>query len=329
MQFLFKQCSQVIDSTDKKDYDFFYDQVVSFGERFSSYIISEFLKQEGLDVALVDAGTVLRSDDNWRAGNIDMEASSNMISNVVERYSNRIIITQGFIAKEATGAYVTLGREGSDYSAGLIAAFTNADELIFWKDVDGIYNADPKMFDNVVKIDKISYEEMVELSFFGAKVLHEKTLYALKERNVILSVKSFLHPEREGTYICCDLQCTYPPIRIVLPNQILITAEPIDKKLIDLSHIKQIYGIAEECNVNVNLIQTAATKLSFCATYDEYNCHKLLSGLGGNFKVRYNENVFLETIRHYTRFDLSGFAGNEKVLLSQVTRACAQYVMSY
>ncbi|MDR2084684.1 MAG: hypothetical protein LBP67_06790 [Bacteroidales bacterium] len=359
---LFVECLNVIVTTSKDYYSFFYDQVVSFGERFSSFILESYLKHCGFDVKLLDAEKLFTSDDNWRAGNVDTVLSKRSIEDAISLNNNKFLITQGFIAGAYSGESVTLGREGSDYSAGLIAAYSNASEIIFWKDVDGIYSADPKMqlyattrgngekvimsnfsselekseaviqnlkpiFGPAVKINKMSYSEMIELSFFGAKVLHEKTLFALQDKNIKMQVRSFINVDRQGTYLFNTSEEKYPPIKILSENQILYTCEPRSRALINSNHIKLIYDCADDCNVNIGLIQMSALKISFCAAYDEFACSKMYSRLKDNFKVKYNSNVLLVTLRHYSDENLAEFADAENVLLSQISRVTAQFVL--
>lgn len=324
---LFAKCKDKIHTTAKEDYNFFYDQIVSCGELFSSLIVSQYLKNLSFDIQLIDAADIFISDDNWRAGNIDKAATKQNITNICNNNDNKILITQGFIAGDNNGNYVTLGREGSDYSAGILAALSNADELTFWKDVEGIYNADPKNFPNAIKIDKISYDEMIELSYFGAKVLHEKTLHSLRGKSTTLQIRSFLKPETQGTFLYNYTNCIYPPIIIVLKNQILFTVEPKTKSLIDIEHINRIYDSTKHCNININLIQISAIKISFCATYDEFACKGLISLLEDFFEVKYNTNVSLETIRHYKKEELKTFIKEKDILLTQISRRVAQFVI--
>ncbi|MBR5720312.1 MAG: aspartate kinase, partial [Bacteroidales bacterium] len=187
---LFSEFDKKISVTSKADYDYFYDQTVSFGEMFSTLIVAKYLTLTGMDVYLAKANDIFLADKNWRSGNVDIVTSEKRMQQLVQNVRSRIIIIQGFISGTSSNDIVTLGREGSDYSAALVAVFCNATELTFWKDVDGIYSTDPKIYPDAQKLEQIGYDEMVELSYFGAKILHKKTLSVLKTKNIVARVRS-------------------------------------------------------------------------------------------------------------------------------------------
>ncbi|MGI6718035.1 MAG: aspartate kinase [Bacteroidales bacterium] len=326
---LFEECKIKVFETPKQNYSYFYDQIICYGERASSFIVYEYLKTLNFDIRHIQAKDLFYTDENYRAGNINLKLTQENIQKVISENKNQFFITQGFIGRTEKGDSISLGREGSDYSAGLVAYCANAKKLIFWKDVDGIYSADPKIFKNSTKISKISYEEMVELSYFGAKVLHEKTLFALREKNISLFVKSFLYPENEGTELCNNYNhiFNYPIIRILLKDQILFTVEPKQKQLIGLNHIEKIYNSAKESNVYINLIQISATRISFCADYHKFTCDDLLYKLNKFFHVKYNNDVTIITLRHYKQEDFKFYESEFNILLSQVNRSVAQFVI--
>ena len=323
---LFDECRNKVIRICKDDYDYYYDQIVSYGEIFSSYIVYRYFMGKGFDVCLKDARQLFMSDKNWRSGNINVSYSMASVKQMLARTNNHIIITQGFIAGTISGDAVTLGREGSDYSAAMFADFCNADEVTFWKDVDGIYSADPNIYDDAVKIDRISYDEMIELSYFGAKVLHKKTLLVLMDKNVTTRVRSFLSPEKVGTALFNFADYVYPPIRIILHNQVLITAEHNKRQIISGQDIKVIYDLASEGKFDINLFQISALKVSFCITYNKFSCEKLFHELKKTFIVKYNVDVTLETVRHYTERDILKFISQQNILLTQISRSVAQFV---
>lgn len=323
---LFDDFENKIITTNKSNYDYFYDQIVSYGELFSSYIVYEFLKFKGFDIQLINACDVVVSDENWRRGNVDEDETYRNISRVVKEKTSKIIITQGFIAATRSRDVVTLGREGSDYSASLFAAFSNADELTFWKDVAGIYTSDPSVYSDAKLLDVISYNEMVELSYFGAKILHKKTLSVLNDKNVTTKVKSFLTPSMPGTTLLKNVNCLYPPLKILLNNQILITVQSKDKGIIAGDDLNVVYNIASKLKIDINLIQVSAIKISFCVTYGENTFAQLLELLSNYFILKYNTDVILETIRHYTNDELVKIIGRNDVLLTQITRSVVQSV---
>ncbi len=323
---LFDEFKQKTASIDTENYDFLYDQLVSYGELFSSCIVSKYLISKGYNLKLISALDLVVADDNWRSGNVDNEATSLKVRELTDSMNVDVIVTQGFIGRSKCGHAITLGREGSDYSAAMMAAFSGADELTFWKDVAGVYTADPSICGDAEKIDEISFSEMVELSYFGAKILHKKTLSVLLDKNISTKVKSFLYPDKQGTTLKNNVDCVYPPIRIRLKNQLLVTARTKDGSLVTGNELQIVYNEAKRLKIDINLIQISATNISFCITYNKNSAPALLASLGKTFFVRYNENVTLETIRHYCNKELAEVVGRERLLLTQITRSVVQAV---
>lgn len=323
---LFDDFEHKIITTNKSNYDYFYDQIVSYGEQFSSYMVYKYLCSKGFDIQLINACDVVVSDENWRRGNVDEAETHRNVDRVLKEKTSQIIITQGFIAATRSRDVVTLGREGSDYSASLFAAFSGADELTFWKDVAGIYTSDPSVYEDAKLLDVISYNEMVELSYFGAKILHKKTLSVLNDRNVVTKVKSFLTPDEPGTTLLKNIDCMYPPLKILLKNQILITVQSKDKSIIAGNDLQVVYNIAAKLKIDINLIQVSAIKISFCVTYNDNSFAALLDLLSNYFVLKYNNGMVLETIRHYTNDELVQIISRSDVLLTQITRSVVQFV---
>ena len=325
---LFSEFDKKISVTSKADYDYFYDQTVSFGEMFSTLIVAKYLTLAGMDVYLAKANDIFLADKNWRSGNVDIVTSEKRMQQLVQNVRSRIIIIQGFISGTSSNDIVTLGREGSDYSAALVAVFCNAKELTFWKDVDGIYSTDPKIYPDAQKLDKIGYDEMVELSYFGAKILHKKTLSVLKTKNIVARVRSFINLQDSGTMLLDNFEINYPPIKICLKNQILITAESLKNNIILGDDVKTIYDLASKFKMDINMIQISAKKISFCVTYNEHSCESLFDMLKQSFSIKYNQNATLETVRHYTPAELKEIFSRDDMLLTQVSRTAAQVVFA-
>ena len=341
---LFDAFTNAVNINEKDNYDKFYDSIVGYGELFSSTIVFHFLAQCGFDVRWLNAMDVIVSDDNWRSGNINFQETEKRMHKFFATSHKKVVITQGFIAGQHNNGtdflhdiddniaqhkfsgMVTLGREGSDYSAAVFAACTGADEITFWKDVDGIFTADPKFFNNAQKLEMVGYDEMVELSYFGAKVLHKKTLSVLNNKNIITKVRSFEDLSKQGTLLVKNTDIKYPPIHIYLDKQVLITLENKAKTIIKQADITYLYETAEKWKSDINIIQISAIKISFCITYNQFSFHDMYSDLQKHFSVKYNMNTLLETIRHYTTHDVANVSAKENVLLTQRTRSVMQIV---
>ena len=247
-----------------------------------------------------------------------------------EQESNlHCVVTQGFIGHTNTGMTTTLGREGSDFSAAILAWAIQADQVLIWKDVPGLLNADPKEFDNPIKIDRISYKEAIELSYFGASVIHPKTLKPLQNSSIPLLIKSFIDPEAEGTVIDSDESNDYnQPSYIYKPNQLLISVSPKDFSFILEDHISEIFNVFSCNGVKVHLMQNSALNFSVCATMKKTMLKALIADLSEKFNVKYNEGVDLLTIRHYQNHIFPEKLKTKKILIKQRSRSTLRYVLS-
>lgn len=313
-------------------FDFEYDQMVSLGEMLSSKIVSAYLREEGIENKWLDVRDVLRTDNNYRMANVDWELSEKLIQNVVGKYLNEkskgVVITQGFIGGTSENYTSTLGREGSDFSAAILAAALQADEVIIWKDVEGMLNADPKFFKKTVKLNNISYREAIELAYFGASVIHPKTIQPLHNSGIPLYVKSFVNPLNRGTLINENRDSdSLVPSYIHKEGQILISIAAKDYSFIAESGLSDIYSCFADHGVTINIMQNSAISFSVCVDDETPKVDELIEILQKRFKVSFNKSVKLLTIRHYTETIIEELIKDQSVLLEQRSRNTARFVL--
>ena len=310
-----------------KTYDFYYDQTVSFGEIVSTLIINAYLAEKKLNAQWVKASDIIKTSCTYREGIIDWDLSEPACIKHKPAKGN-ILLTQGFLGGDTDGFTTTLGREGSDYTAAILAYLFDADEVTIWKDVPGMMNADPKYFKKTRKLKSISFREAIELSYFGAKVIHPKTLQPLKKKNIPLNVKSFLKPKRDGTIINNnqDYDRSFPSF-IIMRNQILISITPLDFSFIIEENLSHIFSEFAKHGIKVHLMQNSAINFSVCVDANSDKVPKLINSLKECYRVKYNDNVELLTIRHFTRRIQNKLLKNKEVLLEQKTRFTARFVI--
>ena len=310
------------------DYDFEYDQIVSFGEIFSTKITSAYLNFYGISNKWIDIRHGLRSDATWREGNVDWSLSAGLLKALLNFENTSVYVTQGFIGATVTDQTTTLGREGSDYTAAIIANILNAESVTIWKDVPGIMNADPNKFEVTQKLDMLSYREAVEMTYYGAKVIHPKTMKPLVEKNIPLYVRSFINPEEEGSIICnIDHVMNYVPVFISKEDLILITISPIDFSFIAEESISKIYKLFAQHRIKVDLVQQSAMNFSVAIDRPERGFEKLIGDLKKKFVVHYNEGLELLTIRYYNEDIIQKMTGHRSVFVAQRTRTTARFLI--
>ena len=325
---LFHEMEFVLKGKPGNDYDRFYDQIVSRGELWSSLILESYLKIAGVDVRWLDARELIVTDESFRAAIINWEETGKRIVRDISKQSNVVHLTQGFIAGTRNNLSTTLGREGSDFTAAVFANILEAEKVVIWKDVPGVLNADPKIIEKPVLLPEISYQEAIELAYFGAQVLHPKTIKPLQNKNIPLYVKSYLSPENEGTLIKIDkLPENNTPSIIFKKNQLLISISPRDFSFVIDQNLDNIFGIFSNNKTKVNLIQNSAISISICLDFNERKLPALLNDLQKNYEVYYNKGVELITIRHYNDETIREILYNLKVLIEQKTRATVHYVV--
>lgn len=310
-------------------YDFEYDQMVPIGELLSTKIISAYLGEHIIESHWFDARDVIRTDNNYRKAKVDWTLTKEMVQQKVKTYPNvEVFITQGFMGSTSENFTSTLGREGSDFSASILASSLQAEEVVIWKDVEGMLNADPKYFNNTVKLDNISFREAVELAYYGASVIHPKTIKPLQNNNIPLKVKSFVNPASEGSVIDSNEHDDAAIASYIhKDNQILLSISSKDYSFIDEIGLSEVFKLLHDENVSVNIMQNSAISFSLCADYDVRRIDTLIVQLKKSFKVMYNTNVQLLTVRHYNSEVINDLLKGKEVLLEQKSRSTARFVV--
>jgi aspartate kinase len=322
---LFNELTAFMDRNKSPDYNFVYDQVIGYGELVSTTIVSEYLNDVGLKNQWLDVRDFIKTDNYYRSAHVDWEASQERIATQFNR--TQLNITQGFLGSDANNFTTTLGREGSDYTAAIFAYCLNAQSVTIWKDVPGVLNADPRYFENAQLLNKISYREAIELAFYGASVIHPKTLQPLQRKEIPLFVKSFLQPENKGTKVCKEAGLDPQiPCFIVKKNQVLISLSSLDFSYIVEDNISEIFKLLHLYKMKVDVIQNSAISFSVCVDNMYKNLEKLLQHLKAKFKVTCTENVSLYTIRHYNELAIKQLEKDKEVLLKQLTHETMQIV---
>ncbi len=322
---LFDELNSFLKTNKSPDYNFVYDQMIGYGELLSTTIISEYLNTIGLKNNWIDVRTQIKTDNYYRRANVDWKETQRLISS---QFNTSILnITQGFLGSDKNNFTTTLGREGSDYTAAIYAYCLNAEHVTIWKDVPGILNADPRYFENAQLLNKISYREAIELAFYGASVIHPKTLQPLQRKEIPLSVKSFLNPEASGTQIGKNITLEpMIPCFIVKKNQVLISLSSLDFSYIVEENISEIFNLLHKYKMKVDVIQNSAISFSVCVDNIYNNLDKLLQHLKAKFKVTCDENVSLYTVRHYNQNAITQIETDKTVLLKQLTQETVQVV---
>ena len=314
-------------------YDYQYDQTVCYGELISTSIIHEYLNKCDIPTRWLDARKYVIAEDeaHYRAANPDWDETRLKISKLNDEHIRGIVcLTQGFIGGTADGKHsVTLGREGSDFTAAIFANCLDAEEVTIWKDVDGLLNADPKRFADTIQLPHIPYSEAIELAFYGATIIHPKTIKPLQNKGITLKVQSFLNPDHTPTIIDGTRRKDDEniPSYIIKDNQTLVSISPRDFSFMDEHNLKTIFSICVELNIHANMIQTSALMLSFCFDSDKGKLNQLMACLNDDFSIKYNDGLQLFTIRHYQDGLESDFIKGKKVLVKQGSRSTMQFVL--
>ena len=322
---IFAELDYFLSHNKSPNYSFVYDQIVSFGELLSSTILSHYFASQNIPNNWVDVRNFIKTDSNYRDAGVNWEITQKNISKGIKK--NILNITQGFIGADENNFTTTLGREGSDYSAAIFAYCLNAESVTIWKDVPGVMNADPRYFENAILLNQISYREAIELAFYGATVIHPKTLQPLQRKEIPLLVKSFINPGLPGTSVSkgADLE-PHLPCFIVKREQLLLSLSSIDFSFIMEENISEIFKLLHEFKMKVSLIQNSAISFSVCIEDKYKNLDALKTILSKKFKVSYNENVSLYTIRHFDEKSKNAIEKNKTVLLKQISRETLQLV---
>ena len=309
-------------------YDFHYDQVISEGEILSTTIISAYLSVLGIDNNFLDAREVIFTDSNYRSARLDTAQSSKAILQRIKQQKG-VWVTQGFIAHDSQGQTTTLGREGSDYSAAIFASALNTTELTIWKDVDGVYNADPKIFKSVKLMKSLSYKEAVELAFYGASIIHPKTMRPLREKGIVLKVRSFYNMDHQGSVISNSaLSEKQETSVIVKKKQVLLSLTPKDFTFMEEKNMGIIFNLLSEYHHSINLIQNSAISFSICVDENYAHFEDLKKALMADYILRYNTNQVLITIRHFEEELINRIESDMQIKMEQKNRSTYQLVIN-
>lgn len=308
--------------------DYIYDQIVSIGEIISTKILAAYLGTLQNNVKWVDARNFVHTDNTYREGLVNWEKTEAEIQeNLAPLLKDHIAVTQGFIGSTSENFTTTLGREGSDYSAAIFSACLNAESMTIWKDVPGVLNADPKWFDETERIPQLSYHDAIELAYYGATVIHPKTIKPIQNKNIPLYVRSFLHPDAEGTDIT-DLKNHLPvPSFIFKVNQALLSIFPKDFSFIIEENLSHIFSLFHNHRVKINTMLNSAISFSISFDYDAKKLESLIADLSKDYKIKYNTDVELVTIRYYNQETIDRVTVNKNILLEVKSRNTCQIVM--
>ncbi|MDX1542749.1 MAG: aspartate kinase [Christiangramia sp.] len=322
---LFTELENFLEHNKSTQYDFVYDQIVSYGELISTTIVSEYLNSQDIPSNWLDARSLIKTDNTYRDAQVDWNKTQELIQANVD--PKKLNIIQGFIASDPNNFTTTLGREGSDYSAAIMAYCLNAENVTIWKDVPGVLNADPRFFSKAQLLNKISYEEAIELAFYGASVIHPKTLQPLQRKEIPLFVRSFLHPSEEGTAVSKG-KAIHPeiPCFIVKKDQVLISLSSLDFSFMVEENISEIFRLFHKYQMKVDLIQNSAISFRVCVDNRFNHLETLIQHLKARFKVNYKTGVSLYTIRHFSQQAIDELEKDKKVLLKQLTQNTVQMV---
>jgi aspartate kinase len=329
---LFGTLEAYLSKPHSSNFDLEYDQIVSYGEMLSTCIMHHYLTEAGITNKLFDVRQLIKTDDTFREGKIDWDLTQQLIKenigSLINQSAHPLALTQGFIGSTSGGLTTTLGREGSDFTAAILAYSLDASEMVIWKDVSGLLNADPKYFDDPIKIDAISFREAIELSYYGATIIHPKTIKPLQNKHIILRIKSFLDPTAEGTIIYEDFSDdNLIPSFIFKVDQILISILSKDFSFIAERNLEHIFGIFASHGLRIHMMQNSAISFSVCVDNDPIKIPPVMEELKRDYRIRYNENVELVTIRHYDKETIDRVLVNKKVFMEQRSRLTLQMVV--
>ncbi|WP_431132682.1 aspartate kinase [Psychroserpens mesophilus] len=325
VSFIFDELDHFLNRNKSPDYNFVYDQIIGYGELTSTTIISEYLNDLGIHNNWIDVRNFIKTDNYYRRANVNWEETQTAIKEHFDK--NLLNITQGFLGSDANNFTTTLGREGSDYTAAIFAYCLNAQSVTIWKDVPGVLNADPRYFKNPQLLQSISYREAIELAFYGASVIHPKTLQPLQQKEIPLFVKSFLNPKDKGTKVAKGVGITpHIPCYIVKKNQVLVSLSSLDFSYIVEENISEIFKLLHYYKMKVDVIQNSAISFSVCFENTYNNLEQLLQHLKAKFKVTCHENVSLYTVRHYNEQAIVSVEKGKTLLLKQLTQETIQIV---
>ncbi len=327
---LFVEIEWVIEDAPSRSFDFEYDQIVSIGELLSSTLISEYLKVCGLSNTWIDARDIIETDNSYRNAKVNWVKTSENFTHKKKIVNTSIIVTQGFIAGTSENFTTTLGREGSDFSASIFGYLSNSKSVTIWKDVEGVMNADPNKFSNTIKLDKMNYEEAIELSYYGVSIIHPKTIQPLKNKSIPLYIKCFNKPETNGTVISelNSFEENKIPCFIIKKNQVKLSLTPIDFSFIAEDHLQIIFACLSSLKLRANLIGISAITFKVCLDKSEESIEKIKSQLSAGYNIVVERNVELITIRNYNESTVNELTKGKKILLEQSNKITTRIITS-
>ncbi|NRA52138.1 MAG: aspartate kinase [Phaeodactylibacter sp.] len=316
---VFVEVEWALEDPPHENYDYMYDQIVSVGELVSSKIVSAFLNQEGLSTQWLDARDVILTDDIFREGWVQWAQTEQRTQKFVAPLLENpgFVLTQGFIGSTTENFTTTLGREGSDYTAAIFSYCLNAQDMTIWKDVPGVLTADPRKFENVTLLDRLSYKEAIEMTYYGAKVIHPKTIKPLQNKSIPLMVKSYINPEGAGTYISDEVEDNYPPMVAIEGDQVLLQISTRDFSFVAEHHIRELFNIIAELRIQVNMMQNSAISFSLSVNDVDDKADRFAKRIEQDFKVMMDRGLELITVRHHQPAILEELRKGKIVLLEE------------
>jgi aspartate kinase len=327
---IFTEVEWLLHDAPVREYDYYYDQIVCAGELLSTCIMSAFFNEAGIINTWIDVRDIFRTDNTFRDAVINWDFTQKKVTDLIlpQFNTNKIVITQGFIGSTEDNESTTLGREGSDYTAAVFANMLNARSLTIWKDVEGVMNADPREFADAVFIRHLNYEEVIEMAYYGAQVIHPKTIKPLQNKNIPLFVKCFLDKDLPGTIISDKQVQDLPAIIVVKKNQALIHLHTRDFSFAGEKPVAQLYNLLAELHIQANLLQTGAVSIDICIDDKADKIEKLALSASELFNVQVEKNLTLLTVRHYREEIVQQLSGNKRIRLKQQSPDTVQVVIS-
>lgn len=325
---IFTEIEWLLHDKPVRDYDYYYDQIVCSGELLSTAIINHYLQHIGLSSVWVDVRDIIRTDNNFRDAGIQWDTTTaNVQNDIIPLLNDKIIITQGFVGSTEDNESTTLGREGSDYTAAIFANLLDAESQTIWKDVEGVMNADPKKIETAQFIEKINYREIIEMAYYGAQVIHPKTIKPLQNKSIPLHVRCFLKPELKGTIITNDSVANLPPIIVIKENQVLIQLNSKDFSFVEDNLVGELHRLMKESKIRPTLTQNGAIGLIYCFDDKPEKIEKLALAAADFFDVVIERNLTLLTIRHYNDNTIEDITKGKEIILEQKTAETVQMVV--
>ena len=325
----FVEIEWVLEDEPDANFDYVYDQIVSVGELLATRIVHALLVDQGVNAAWLDARDVIKTDNTYREARVNWQSTQQRVDQVIRPMlaEGGFILTQGFIGCTSENFSITLGREGSDYSAGILAYCLDAVALTIWKDVPGVLTADPKAFDNVQLIERLTYREAVEMTYYGAKVIHPKTIKPLQNKQIPLYVRSFVEPGNSGTWIGTDLEAALPPVIVHDRHQALVHISVKDYSFVAEHHLSELFALFARCRIKINLMRNTAISFTVCCSYHADRIAAFKEAIPDNFNVVVDTGLSLYTIRHATPAAIDALMEDKVIVLEERFKDTVQFAV--